>query len=105
MQPQENPCRVLLGLHGNSTERFILKNLYCLECMVKYKTQSYHDEYMGSLAKHGISSYYWYIVHCQIIVFLQLYNTAMYCCLYIFTRALGLLNNWFRILIGQHQIT
>ena len=32
MQPQENPCRVLLGLHGNSTERFFLKNLYCLEC-------------------------------------------------------------------------
>ena len=28
------PCnpRVLLGLHGNSTEKFLLKNLYCLEC-------------------------------------------------------------------------
>ena len=26
---QENPCRVLLGLHGNSTERFFLKNLEC----------------------------------------------------------------------------
>ena len=58
MQPQENPasvqspcnprrtllqynhhatpgepcfCRVLLGLHGNCTEGFFLKNLYCLE--------------------------------------------------------------------------
>ena len=31
MQPQQNPARVLLGLHGNSTERFLLKNLYCLE--------------------------------------------------------------------------
>ena len=33
MQPQENPARVLLGLHGNSTEGFFLKNLYCLECI------------------------------------------------------------------------
>ena len=33
MQPQKNPCRVLLELHGNSTEGFFLKNLYCLECM------------------------------------------------------------------------
>ena len=32
MQPQENPARVLLGLHGDSTEGFCLKNLYCLEC-------------------------------------------------------------------------
>ena len=31
MQPQEDPARVLLGLHGNSTERFFLQNLYCLE--------------------------------------------------------------------------
>ena len=30
MQPQENPARVLLGLHGNSTEGFLLKNLYWL---------------------------------------------------------------------------
>ena len=28
MQPQENPARVLLGLHGNSTEGLLLKNLY-----------------------------------------------------------------------------
>ena len=27
MQPQENPCRVLLGLHGDSTEGFLVKNL------------------------------------------------------------------------------
>ena len=33
MQPQENPARVLLGLHGDSTEGFLLKNQYCLECM------------------------------------------------------------------------
>ena len=32
MQFQENPARVLLGLHGDSTEGFLLKNLYCLEC-------------------------------------------------------------------------
>ena len=32
MQPQDNPCKVLLGLHGDSTEGFLLKNLYCLEC-------------------------------------------------------------------------
>ena len=31
MQPQNNPCRVLLGLHGYCTEGFFLKNLYCLE--------------------------------------------------------------------------
>ena len=34
MQHQENPCRVLLGLHGNSTKGFFLMNLYCLECIV-----------------------------------------------------------------------
>ena len=34
IQPQENPARVLLGLHGNSTQGFFLKNLYCLECTV-----------------------------------------------------------------------
>ena len=32
MQPQENPARVLLGLHGDCTEGFLLKNLCCLEC-------------------------------------------------------------------------
>ena len=31
MQPQENPCRVFLGLQGNSTEGFFLKKLYCLQ--------------------------------------------------------------------------
>ena len=31
MQPQENPARVLPGLHGNSTEGFLLNDLYCLE--------------------------------------------------------------------------
>ena len=31
MQPQENPCRVLLGLHGDCTEGFFLTNLYRLE--------------------------------------------------------------------------
>ena len=33
MQPQENPSRVLQGLHGNSTKGLFLKNRYCLECM------------------------------------------------------------------------
>ena len=37
MQPQENPCRVLLGLHGNSTKGLFLKNLYCLECITLFK--------------------------------------------------------------------
>ena len=32
MQPQENPARVLQGLHGNSTQGFFLEDLYCLEC-------------------------------------------------------------------------
>ena len=32
MQPQENPAKVLLGLHGNSTEWFFLEKLYGLEC-------------------------------------------------------------------------
>ena len=27
-----NICRVFQGLHGNSTEGFFLKNLYCLKC-------------------------------------------------------------------------
>ena len=55
MQPQENPCRVLLGLHddctegfflnncralrglhGDYTEGFFLKNLYCLEHISSY---------------------------------------------------------------------
>ena len=31
---QENPARVLLGLHSDSTERFLLKNLCCLECIL-----------------------------------------------------------------------
>ena len=32
MQPRENPARVLLGLHGDCTEGFLLNNLHCLEC-------------------------------------------------------------------------
>ena len=29
------PCnRVFLGLHGNSTDGFFLKDLYCLECTI-----------------------------------------------------------------------
>ena len=32
MQPQENPARVLMVLHGKSTKGFLLKNQYCLEC-------------------------------------------------------------------------
>ena len=31
MQPQESPARVLLGLHGDCTEGFLLKNLCCLD--------------------------------------------------------------------------
>ena len=31
---QENPARVLQGLHGKSTQGFFLKNLYCLECII-----------------------------------------------------------------------
>ena len=43
MQPQENPARVLLGLHGNSTERFLLKNLYCLECITMIQNDGTPD--------------------------------------------------------------
>ena len=32
MQPQEN----LLGLHVNSTEGFLLNNLFCLECILSH---------------------------------------------------------------------
>ena len=38
MQPQDNPARVLLGLHGDSTEWFLLKNPYCLECITNIGT-------------------------------------------------------------------
>ena len=31
MQPLENPCMDILGLHGDSIEGFFLKDLYCLE--------------------------------------------------------------------------
>ena len=31
-----NPERTM-GLHGNSTEGFFLKKLYCLECLFIYK--------------------------------------------------------------------
>ena len=41
MQPQENRCRVLLGLHGNSTEGFFLNNLYCLECTIRSPVANY----------------------------------------------------------------
>ena len=34
MQPQEDPASVLLGLHGDCTIGFLLKNLYCLEYMI-----------------------------------------------------------------------
>ena len=29
--PKENHARAVLGLHGNSIEVFLLKNLYCLD--------------------------------------------------------------------------
>ena len=35
MQPRDNPARVLLGLHGDSTQGFFLNNLYCLECILR----------------------------------------------------------------------
>ena len=41
MQPQENPCRVLLGLHGDCTEGFFLKNLYCLDCMTNKSVMTF----------------------------------------------------------------
>ena len=39
MQPQENPSRALQRLHGNSTQEFLLKNLYYLE----YTEVNQHD--------------------------------------------------------------
>ena len=44
MRPQENPARVLLGLHGNSTQGFLLNNLYCLECSAAQDVTSSDDE-------------------------------------------------------------
>ena len=32
------PCKGSLGLHGNSTEGFLLKNLLCLECVCKVES-------------------------------------------------------------------
>ena len=43
MQPQENPARVLLGLHGNSTQGLLLKNLFCLECTLKHSVYVKHE--------------------------------------------------------------
>ena len=51
MQPQENPARVLLGFHGDSTEGFLLKNLYCLECTL-HVTGRGIIEYMLGLTGH-----------------------------------------------------
>ena len=39
MQPQENPTRVLLGLHDNSTEGFLLKKLYCDICSLMHMSK------------------------------------------------------------------
>ena len=49
MQPQENPCRVLLGLHGNSTERFLIKNLICLECTADYQMFLFLNTFVVSM--------------------------------------------------------
>ena len=38
--------RALLGLHGNSTEGFLLKNLYCLECIVYTTHRDYSRPYI-----------------------------------------------------------
>ena len=43
MQPLENPAR----LHGNSTEGFFLKNLYCLECKV-------YQALLGKIVSHTV---------------------------------------------------
>ena len=40
MQLQENPAKVLQGLYGNSTEGLLLKNLYCLEFINPYTSES-----------------------------------------------------------------
>ena len=45
MQPLE--CRVILGLHGNSIEGFVLKNLCCLEASLKNRPMN------KSLAMHS----------------------------------------------------
>ena len=39
-----NP-RILLGLHGNNTERFFLKSLYCLECIFSANMATGHTGY------------------------------------------------------------
>ena len=35
MQSKEKPARVIQGSHGDSTEGFLLNNLYCSECTQK----------------------------------------------------------------------
>ena len=44
MQPQENPCRVILGLHGDCTEGFFLKNLYCLDCILEFFCHAHNSQ-------------------------------------------------------------
>ena len=45
MQPQENPCRVLLGLNGNSTEGFFFKEpiLFSVYCLIFTSLTANHD--------------------------------------------------------------
>ena len=53
MQPQENPCRVLLGLHGDCIEGFFLKNLYCLQCSSRQDGRFYARTMFFVIYKHN----------------------------------------------------
>ena len=54
MQPQEHPARVLLGLYGDCTEGFFLKNLYCLECILVVLSLNLYKKMHWSLKKYII---------------------------------------------------
>ena len=49
------PCKVLLGLHGDCTEGFFLKNLYCLECTSCESRLSEWKFQLNNLAVKGLT--------------------------------------------------
>ena len=81
MQPQENPARVLLGLHGNSTERFFLKSLYCLECREGHGAMVRSWCFTDVAAYRAVSNQAWWRIFNEISCFSPLHpGTLFRCC-------------------------
>ena len=55
-----NPAGGFQELHGDSTQSFLLKNLYCLECMVYIKNISSADSHntSGSVLASAVSTFF-----------------------------------------------